>query len=277
MEARVLSAPFQTLQEWAAYFAGLDIPVLRRTAKELRGLREREETIAASELADVLFADPLATTRLFAHLARLRGDREGTEITSLEGCIVMLGVPPLFEFFETATIVEEQVGRRADGLRGLAAVTRRARRAARFAWHFGVWRHDPDVGEIAIAALLHDIAETLIWTFAPDLALKIKAMQRADPALRSRTAQRMVLNIDVQELQLVLARQWQLPELFITMMDQRHAGNTRVRNALCAVNLARHLATGWSNAALPDDFTLIGELLNTNAEHAREMVVKLTS
>src|SRR5579871_166618 len=91
MEARVLSAPFQTLQEWAAYFAGLDIPVLRRTAKELRGLREREETIAASELADVLFADPLATTRLFAHLARLRGDREGTEITSLEGCIVMLG------------------------------------------------------------------------------------------------------------------------------------------------------------------------------------------
>jgi hypothetical protein len=208
-------------------------------------------------------------------MAGHRSSRQVTEITSVEGCIVMLGVPPFFEAFRGVDTVEQRLRGRPDGLRGLLSVMRRARRAARFAWQFGVWRQDPDVGEITIGALLHDIAETLIWAVAPDLALKIKAMQRADPALRSRIAQKIVLNVEIPDLQLTLARQWQLPEFFVTMMDPKQARTTRVRNALYAVNLARHSATGWSNPALPDDYKMIGELLNTNPDHVREMVADL--
>jgi len=268
----MLISPLPNLEAWTAHFASTDIPVLRSTAAGLDALRPREDSVSAKVLADVMLADPLATARLFAFMAGRRSSRQVTEITSIEGCIVMLGVPPFLEAFRDPVMVEQGLLGRPDGLRGLIRVIRRSRRAARFAWQFGVWRQDPGVGEITIAALLHDIAEALIWATAPDLALKIKAMQRADPGLRSRIAQKMVLNVEIEALQLALARQWRLPEFFVTMMDPQQARNARVRNALYAVNLARHSATGWDNAALPDDYRQIGELLNTSAEHVREMV-----
>ena len=182
-------------------------------------------------------------------------------------------MPPFFREFSGVSTIEDQLRGRRDALAGLLRVTWRARRAARFAWNFGVWRQDPNVGEIAIAALLHDLAETLVWVVAPDLALRIQAMQRADPTLRSRAAQETVLNVDVHALQLALAREWQLPELFVTMMDDDEARSPRVRNVAHAVDLARHSADGWENAALPDDYKMIADLLNTSEEHVREMVV----
>jgi HD-like signal output (HDOD) protein len=273
----MLKTPLKNQQAWASYLADLDIPVLRATEAQLEALRPREDTISASALADVLLVDPLATARLFAFIAKRRSSRQVTEITSVEGCIVMLGLQAFFDLFKDAPTVQQHLRGRPDGLRGLLSVVRRARRAEMLAWHFGVWRHDPNVGVEAIAALLHNIAETLVWAIAPDLVLQIKAMQRADPNLRSRVAQKMVLNVDLQELQLVLARQWHLPELFVTMMDPKHAGSARVRNVMCAVNVARHSLTGWDNPALPDDYTLLGELLNMSQGHARELVLKLAA
>ncbi len=40
-----------------------------------------------------------------------------------------------------------------------------------------------------------------------------------------------------------------------------NADQPRVRNVQLAVNLARHSANGWDDAALPDDYKDIGELL----------------
>jgi hypothetical protein len=41
---------------------------------------------------------------------------------------------------------------------------------------------------------------------------------------------------------------------------------------LLAVNLARHSANGWDDAALPDDYRDIGDLLHISAENAQELV-----
>ena len=57
-----------------------------------------------------------------------------------------------------------------------------------------------------------------------------------------------------------------LPELIMTLMDQNNAELPRVLNVLLAVNLARHSADGWENAALPDDFTAIQKLLRIDRE-----------
>jgi hypothetical protein len=41
---------------------------------------------------------------------------------------------------------------------------------------------------------------------------------------------------------------------------------------MLATALARHSQNNWRNAALPDDFTAVGELLNLSPQAARGLV-----
>jgi hypothetical protein len=110
--------------------------------------------------------------------------------------------------------------------------------------------------------LLRDVAEILIWCFAPTLALQVKEMQTRDRNLRSAIAQTQVYNVTDEDLQLALTKTWHLPELLTTLMDRQNAEHPRVRNVTLAVDLARHSANGWDDAALPDDYTVIEDLLH---------------
>jgi len=124
--------------------------------------------------------------------------------------------------------------------------------------------------EVRIAALLHDLAEILVWCSAPALGLDILARQKAQPSLRSAEAQRQVLGLTFQDIQFELCRVWHLPELLLRLIDDDHLGNPRVQNVALAVRLARHSAHGWENPALPDDYKDIGHLLNITPEAVRQ-------
>ena len=139
---------------------------------------------------------------------------------------------------------------------------RRADRAAQFATGFAVHRGDTDVGVIRLAAYLHDFAEMLMWCHAPTLQLRIMQAQQADATLRSATVQRVVLNIELDDLRQALMKLWRLPELLVRISDDRHADLDIVRNVLLAVRLARHTAQGWDNPGVPDDIDEIAKLLN---------------
>lgn len=56
------------------------------------------------------------------------------------------------------------------------------------------------------------------------------------------------------------------------LMDGVHTAHPRVCNAVLAVNLARQSAHGWDDAALPDDYAAIGELLRITPDDARTLV-----
>ena len=157
-------------------------------------------------------------------------------------------------------------------LAGLIRVMQRARRAADIAGRFAAWRNDIGFEEIMIAAMLHDLAEMLVWCYAPAQALEMQGLLDANPQLRSATAQEAVLGVKLIDLQLRLVNRWRLPELLVRMMDDDHAENPRVRNVMLAVNIARHCAHGWDNAALPDDFTAAALLLSTTPQHVARMV-----
>jgi HD-like signal output (HDOD) protein len=116
--------------------------------------------------------------------------------------------------------------------------------------------------EIRITALLHDISEILMWCFAPDDMLKIKNMQKQDKTIRSAAAQESIFGFSLNQLQYELAVKWKLPQLLMTVMDANCSNQHRVRNVNYAVNLARHSANGWDDAALPDDYDDIARLLH---------------
>ena len=246
---------------WAHALETVQIPVLRRTAGELARLRENEENVVARDIAQVLFHDPMFTLRVLRYLQAHRRAAQNADITTIEHAVMMLGIRPFFEHFADMPVVESTLESQPLALEGLMHVAYRAHHAAMYAHDWAALRHDQRVDEVAIAALLHDLAEIMVWCFAPEMSLRMAALIRSEPGIRSGTAQQKVLGFNLAELQRVLIAQWRLAPLLRSLMDDTHAKNPRVMNVVLAVNLARHSALGWDNPALPDDFAAIQDLL----------------
>ena len=247
------------LNTWVDALARADLPVLRSTSRELNNIAQQDdENLNPRDVAATVLRDPLMTARLYLHAQSTQGARQLTEITTVDRMIVMLGLPPFLRAFSGLPTVEDRLRHNVAALSGLIRVVQRAHRASRFAGIFAAWRNDISFEEIMVSAMLHDLAEMLVWIFSP--------------TLRSAVAQEAVLGIRLQDLQRELARRWRLPALLTTLMDDAHAGHPRVRNVMLAVNIARHSMSGWDNAALPDDFRDAAEFLSTTPEHVLELI-----
>lgn len=263
----MINTPFPDLDSWVMYFRGADIPVLRHTVSELDKLRDKAESVNARTLSSIILGDPLMALRLIAHIESHRRRSQTTDITTIERALLMMGVAPFFEHFSNIPLVEDQLKEHPKALLGVIKVIQRSRQAAHYARDWGLMRKDLDVDEITLAALLHGTAELLMWSFAPALALKVRELQTADRTLRSYTAQSQVYGITLHDLQIDLARAWHLPTLLIEMMNHQDGSESaRERNVRLAVDLARHSANGWDDAALPDDYKAICALLHINPE-----------
>lgn len=262
------------LKTWVEALARADIPVLRSTSRELDSIAAADdENLNPRDVAAIVLRDPLMTARLYVHMQRKQGARKLAEITTVDRMLVMLGLPPFLRDFSGLPTVEDRFQHNVAALSGLIRVVQRAHRASQFAGIFAAWRNDIGFEEIMVSAMLHDLAEMLVWIFAPTLALDMRARLDADSTLRSVTAQEAVLGIRLQDLQLELAHRWHLPALLTSLMDDAHADHARVRNVTIAVNIARHSMSGWDNAALPDDYADAAHLLSTTPEHVRELIL----
>ncbi len=258
----MIDKPLSDLEAWLTFFGQAQIPVLRHTVQELERLRENAENVNGRIIAGIILHDPLMTLRVLQYIEGNRRKRQTTDITTIERALMMIGIEPFFRDFQELPLVEEQLKGHPKALLGLLKVINRARKASQWAREWAMIRHDLDVDEITVATLLHDVAEILMWCFAPNLALDVRDRQAADRTLRSSTAQAEVYQIQLQDLQTQLSRLWHLPELLLTLMDHAKAESPRVKNVVLAVDLARHSANGWDDAALPDDFQAIEELLH---------------
>jgi len=267
-----LSQPLPDLAAWIAHFQAAQIPVLASTAEALEALRAREDDVDANLIGEMVAGDPLMTLRVLSHAAANRSPRMVTDTGTVTAAVVMMGILPFFRAFGPPPTVEGRLGEQPAALAGIREVLRRSHRAATFALAFAVHRMDPDAALVHQAALLHDFAELLLWCHAPALALELKGVQHADPALRSSVAQRMVLNVELGDLQQALMRAWHLHPLLVKTADERHAEHPSVRTVALAVRLARHSAQGWENAALGDDFTDVASLLNLSLGAARQLI-----
>ncbi len=262
----MIDKPLPDTDAWVLSLAAAELPVLRRTAETLDAMRDDRDNINARSLAFTILQDPLLTLRVFACLAERRRKSQHTDITTLEQALMMMGIGPFFETFQQLPLVEDHLKSSPKSLLGLLRVVNRARHASQWARDWAIHRHDLNADEITIAALLHDIAEMLMWCFAPQLALRVDDMKAADPQLRSSSAQVGVFGITLLDLQQALIHYWGLPELLAMLMDHTRASNPRIRNVSLAVDLARHSANGWHDAAIPDDLTGIQELLRIGPE-----------
>lgn len=263
----------RSLSGWVNFLTTTEIPVLKQTARNLAALEKNEQHMSARSIAHVVKYDPLMTVKLLRYLQQHKHRSQQHDVVEVEQIIMILGLETTLNKVSAKPLAEEILGREnITALVCLLKTAHRANIASSYAYDWAVRLHDLHFEEIRIATLLHDIAEMLMWCFAPDKMLKINNLQKLDKTMRSVTAQESILGFSLNQLQLELAVKWKLPQLLITLMDDNSSTLQRVRNVALAVNLARHSANGWSNAALPDDYEGIAKLLHLQTEDIMNIV-----
>jgi HD-like signal output (HDOD) protein len=257
-----LTEPLRDLGAWTRWLLQQELPVLESTSAAIEALRDFQDEVTPATLEDIVSRDPLMTTKFLAHVAGRRRHLEVTTPESVLSALILYGVGPFFRDFGPQPVLEGRLQERPEALEAVQSLLHRGDRAARFALAFAVHRADPDAGVIRQAAFLKDVVELLLWFHAPDLMLKIRHAQVANPTLRSVQAQRAYLHVVLEELRQALLEAWHIPDL-------------QTRGIELAGRLARHTMNGWDNPGLPDDIHEIAELLNAAPRVALAYVRKV--
>lgn len=256
----MLTTPLPSLEAWVSYLADRELPILQHTLRQLQALQGRADEISLHDIAGPINQDALLTLQVIRYLQHHRQHSQVTDVNTVDRVLMMIGTRGFVRHFGGTTILETVLAQHPDALAGTRRMLERATFAARIAERIAARRHDIDPSEVVTASLLHDTAEILLWLHAPALATQIEQLLSAHPGLRSRDAQRQVLGHTLFEIQLELVHRWRLPRLLAHLMDERQLTEPRVRLVMVAAALARHLANGWYDPALPDDYRAVADL-----------------
>ena len=261
------------LTGWVAHLSGAEIPVLRHTARELERMHADEDNLNARSIAQVVSNDPLMTAKILRYLQAHKHHSQTHELLQVEQAIMMMGLSTFFREVPASPVIEDVLHEHVPALINLLHAVHRAQRSAQYAFDWALLLHDLHAEEVRMTSLLSYLAEMLMWCFNPEQMLEIRHRQEADKTLRSSAVQVEVLGFKGVELQRALAMEWHLPGLLLDLTDPSLEKTARVENVMYAVNLARHSANGWDDAALPDDYRDIGAMLRLDPDKVREMVV----
>ncbi len=198
----------ENVEAWVSKLSAESIPVLPQSLQRLAQLRARAEYIRPRDISQAVLHDPMLTLSVLRLLRLQRTDRMLTDITTVEHAVMMMGVDPFFEAFSDLQSIDQVLNGDAVAMNGLMAVVARARHAALHAREWARLRNDIESDEVIIAALLHDLAEMVLWCFAPRLAEQIENRLLADSALRSTDVQFEILGFRLNELELALVKSW---------------------------------------------------------------------
>lgn len=257
---------------WIDCLSKTEIPVLRHTARELARLKADESKLSPRAIANVIINDPLMIFRLLSYAQTHKSKHQQHDVIQIEQAIMLMGTDAFFKNLPTNCIVEDILHKNLPALTHLLRLMKRGHRAGHYAMDWAALHKDVHFEEVRIAALLHDLAEMLLWCFATEQMTTIFDKQHADKTLRSKDVQEQVLGFRLHDLQKELVNTYQLPPLLSKLMEDDAADEQRVKNVILAVNLARHSANGWDDAALPDDYHDIAEFLRVDVERAKYII-----
>ncbi|HAJ72219.1 MAG TPA: metal-dependent hydrolase [Methylophilaceae bacterium] len=257
---------------WVAFLRTADIPVLKQTAREIKQLQADEDNVSARDITLVVINDPMMVFKVLSYAQTHKGANQLQDLVQVEQAILMMGTSTFFNKIPINLQVDDVLHHDLTALTHLLKSIRRAHRAAHYAADWASRLMDLRAEEIRLAALLYDLAEMLMWCFASEKMNTIHKMQQTDRTLRSRELQKQVLGFVGKDLQKEIVQAFHLPPLLSELMADDVSNHQRVKNVRIAVNLARHSANGWDDAALPDDYKEIAELLRVDVERAMQIV-----
>ena len=247
------------VEQWLAFLKDKDLPILPGTRGRLKDLREEEqERISPRHLAGIVYQDPFLALKLLRRAEGHRSRRLGQETTTALASVLQTGVDELVRTVEEGTVTDT-------GLAGLDACALRTVLAAHIARDWTALRTDISPEEVALATLLAEIGELLLWHFAPELPLRALDELHSGRALRTAQAQQQSCGFAFKMLTLGLVQAWELPPLITQLI--KGSDNIRANIARLAGDTARHIISHPENPAIPADIVNIHNIVQ-GASHA---------
>lgn len=268
----MLNQPLPDLNSWVRNFSQLEIPVLAYSLGRIHALQSKLDDIGIRDITRLIRHDPLLSLRLIRYLATHRHNTQVTDVTTLDRVMLMVGISGFLRAFSASPTLEMLLNDCPRGLRHCQMACSRAFLAARIAEAIANRHNDVDPEEVVTAALLHNTAEVLFWIAAPVLGGQVLSLMRENPTMRSRVAQKTVLGITLQDLQLELVQVWDLPPLLHHLLDEQHCQQARVQTVSVATALSRHLDNSWHDAGLPDDYKAVAQLTGLDLDEAVHLI-----
>lgn len=206
---------------------------MARSKMMLRAFEESKgELLAPVELCSIVLQDSLLCLRLLREAERRKSHRLANETTTALAAIMQLGIDEFRSLLMSSGEIEEANA-------GLAEVEARATVASQVAQRWASGRRDTNPEEVAVATLLADAGELLLWVYEPELPQAAREELIFDRAKRSSAAQMQACGFEFKQLTLRCAEIWKLPSLVIQLvrgLDTPRANLTRI----CS-NVARHV------------------------------------
>lgn len=233
------------VDQWAAYLTAHELPSMLRSKMLLAALEETEgDALSAKELAGLASCDPFLCLRLLREAEKRRSRHLGRDTTTPLAAVMQLGVTAFRELLIDSPETD------AASL-GLAACESRAVLASQLAALWVSARADIAPEEVAMATLLAETGELLLWSFAPQLPQAALDALASGHATRSAQAQELACGFRFKDLTLKCATIWELPPLLFHLIQG--VDNVRANISRLCVDTARHLAAGPDSPALPSD------------------------
>ena len=241
--------------QWAAFFETQELPVMPRSKRMLKDLeRTKGELLAPKELSEIVLLDPLLCLRLLREAERTKSHRLDNETTTALAAIMQLGIDEFKALLLSSAEIEEANS-------GLLEVEARATAAAQAAQRWASGRMDLNPEEVAVAALLADAGELLLWVYEPELPQAAKDELLSGRAKRSSDAQTRACGFNFKLLTMRCADLWKLPSLLLQLL--RGADSPRANLTRICSNTARHIveSSATSDLALAGDLHEVHKLM----------------
>jgi hypothetical protein len=261
----------ESINDWVFRLSACELPVLKRTVRDLAVLHDDGQALSCEAIAQIIERDPLMTIKLLREL------KPSHSVTLVELVRLLPNPQSFFEYSTAHPLIEDLIKRQTAALPQVLRLLHRAHRASAYAYDWSVRLHDWRCEDVRIATQLYDIAKILMWYFAPEDMLKIRALQQQDKSLTNQDIQHQVLGFELFELQKELILQWGLAQSLQTLMNDTGTDTLRTRTISLAINLARHSAKSEDNTSLPDDYQALARLLHLPLEQTIAIVNQLDS
>ena len=238
------------LPQWVAFLRDKDIPIMPRSKETIEALDD--EAISPRELARIVMQDPFLALRLLRRAERHRSQTLGHETTTILGAVQQVGLRGMRNAAADSPLCDESN-------LGLSGCEARAVLSARIALDWAAHRVDVSPEEAALAALLGEIGELMLWAFVPELPQRALDELRSGRANRNAQAQQQTAGFSFKQLSIGLIEAWTLPPLIMQLV--RGADTPRANIARIASDAARHLQANPRNPALPSDVMAVHAFL----------------
>jgi hypothetical protein len=237
------------------------LPIFAHTSRLLTEQWRRSDEITAREVAQTVLADPLACLSLI-HTANQRGARLGSEITTAEGALLMLGMGRYLDQARSLPALETTLNDPAQ-IAALHALLRVAHHATWQARDFAVLHSDVRAEEVQVATLLHFAPEFLLLLRSPAQAMRLLRMHRRMPAAE---AEIQVLGMPLAQLRPAVLEAWQVADASRALLDPAQATKPRQAIILASVGIAERSRRGWWEETLLADYIALAGVVKLPLE-----------